>query len=47
VTWRDGLLAGGNLAIASVPVARALVARVAGVEVIARNEAFWLVKGPS
>jgi hypothetical protein len=47
VTWRDGLLAGGNLAIASVPVARALVARIAGAEVVARNEAFWLVKGPS
>ena len=47
VTWRDELLAGGNLAIAPVSLARALVARVPGAEIIARNEGFWLVKGPS
>ena len=47
VTWQDGLLAGGNLAIAPVSLAQALVAQVPGAEVVARNEAFWLVRGPS
>jgi hypothetical protein len=47
VTWQDGLLAGGKLAIAPASLARALVARMPGVGVVASNEAFWLVKGPS
>jgi hypothetical protein len=47
VTWRDELLAGGNLAIAPVSLARPLVARIPGTQVVARNEGFWLVKGPS
>jgi len=47
VTWRDELLAGGNLAIAPVSLARPLVARIPGTQIVARNEGFWLVKGPS
>jgi 4-amino-4-deoxy-L-arabinose transferase-like glycosyltransferase len=47
VTWHHDLLAGGALAIVPAPLGRDLLAGVPGVEIVARNQGFWLVKGPS
>ena len=47
VVWDDQLVRGGKLVIAEPTAASALLARMPGATVIARNEAFWLVRGPS
>ena len=47
VTWRDNLLFGGALVLAPATQAEALLHRLPGAQVVARNEVCWLVRGPS